>query len=92
MLKSDIAYIKVEKEQLLKQLLYVNFIEKIYPSEANFILIKVDDAVKRYNQILSNGIVVRNRSSQPLCENCLRITIGTKEENKKLITVLKSLI
>lgn len=88
---SEIATIKREREELFKQLLEVNFVEKIYPSEANFILIKVDDAEKRYSQLLRKGIVVRNRSSQSLCDNCLRITIGTKAENNQLIIALKSM-
>lgn len=90
-LKSKINLIKTEKKILLKQLLEVKFILKIYPSEANFILIKVDDAHKRYNQLLEKGIVIRNRSNQPLCENCLRISIGTPEENQLLINTLKTL-
>ena len=80
-----------ERIKMLQTLSLISFIKKIYPSDANFILIKVDDANKRYNQLIEIGIVIRNRSNQPLCENCLRITIGTKEENEQLITVLKSL-
>ncbi|ESU18827.1 histidinol-phosphate aminotransferase [Flavobacterium cauense R2A-7] len=86
-----ITLIKAEKKVLLKQLLEVKFIQKTYPSEANYILIKVDDAHKRYNQLLEKGIVVRNRSNQPLCKNCLRISIGTPEENQLLINALKTL-
>jgi histidinol-phosphate aminotransferase len=52
-------------------------------------LVKVDNATLRYNQLLNKGIVVRNRSNQMLCENCLRFTIGTKDENEKLINTLK---
>lgn len=89
--ENKITLIKAEKEFLLKQLLEVKFIQKTYPSEANYILIKVDDAHKRYNQLLEKGIVVRNRSNQPLCENCLRISIGTPEENQLLINTLKTL-
>lgn len=80
-----------ERKKMVESLVSIPFVEKIYPSDANFILIKVDDANKRYNQLIEKGIVIRNRSNQALCENCLRITIGTKEENEKLITVLKSL-
>lgn len=87
----QVTDIQIEKEFLFKHLLQINFIEKIYESDANFILIKVDNANKRYQQLLENGIVVRNRSSQPLCENCLRITIGTSSENLKLINTLKVL-
>ncbi len=89
-LKPQLKRILAEKKKLKEALLNFSFIEKIYPSDANFILIKVDDANKRYQQFLDNGIVVRNRSNQPLCENCLRITIGTKEENLNLIETLKS--
>ena len=90
-LKNKINLIKVEKDILSKQLLQVKFIQKVFPSDANFILVQVDDAHKRYNQLLEKGIVVRNRSNQPLCENCLRISIGTPEENQLLINTLKTL-
>jgi histidinol-phosphate aminotransferase len=89
-LKPQLRRILSERTKLNEALLNVSFIEKIYPSDANFLLIKVDDANKRYQQFLDNGIVIRNRSNQPLCENCLRITIGTKEENLNLIETLKS--
>ncbi|RAR46916.1 histidinol-phosphate transaminase [Flavobacterium lacus] len=80
-----------ERENVINSLKSITFIERIFPSDANFILVKVDDATLRYNQLIQAGIVIRNRSNQPLCENCLRITIGTKEENNQLITILKSL-
>jgi histidinol-phosphate aminotransferase len=89
-LKPQLKKILIERKKLKNALLNYSFIEKIYPTEANFILIKVDDANKRYQQFLDNGIVVRNRSNQPLCENCLRITVGTKEENLNLIETLKT--
>ncbi|CAM3398110.1 histidinol-phosphate transaminase [Aequorivita lipolytica] len=89
-LKNDIFSLLEEKLILLKALVKVKFVEKVYPTDANFILLKVDNAEKRYTQLLENGIVVRNRSSQPLCENTLRITIGANAENKKLITTLKT--
>jgi histidinol-phosphate aminotransferase len=62
---------------------------KVYPSDANFLLVKVDNAIVRYNQLVEYGIIVRNRTNQPICENCLRFTVGTKEENKKLMKTLK---
>jgi histidinol-phosphate aminotransferase len=88
-IKSEIESIIAQREKLLKVLVDVKFVEKIYPTEANFILIKVDDANKRYNELIAKGIVIRNRTTQPLCENTLRLTIGTEEENKKLIEALK---
>lgn len=88
---NEIAVLLYEKKDLLSSLKDLNYVEKVYPSDANFILIKVDNAQKRYDELLKNNIVIRNRSSQPLCENTLRITIGTAAENKKLISTLKKL-
>ena len=90
-IKGEILSIIEQRVKLLEVLVDVNFVEKIYPTEANFILIKVDDANKRYDELIAKGIVIRNRTTQPLCENTLRLTIGTEEENKKLIEVLKQL-
>lgn len=87
---SQIKKIVIERKKLTKALSKSEFVQKIYPSDANFILIKVDDADFRYQQFLENGIVVRNRSNQPLCENCLRISIGTKEENEQIIQLIKT--
>ncbi|GAA4282048.1 histidinol-phosphate transaminase [Gaetbulibacter aestuarii] len=69
----------------------IPFISKIYPSDANFLLVKVDDATKRYQQLLKLGIVTRNRTNEVGCENCLRLTVGTAEENKRIIEAFKSL-
>jgi len=90
--QKEISSILKERDALSKVLLEVNFVEKVYPSEANFILAKVDDANLRYNQLIKKGIVVRNRSTQALCENTLRFTVGTSEENQKLISALKELV
>lgn len=90
-IQNEIGLINAERSILLKQLLQIKYIKFIYPTDANFVLIKVDDATKRYNQLLEKGIVIRNRTTQPLCDNCLRITIGTKQENEKLINALQSL-
>ena len=90
-IKEEINSIIVQRELLLKVLHEVNFVSKIYPTEANFILIKVDNANQRYGELIAKGIVIRNRTTQPLCENTLRLTVGTEEENKKLIEALQSL-
>lgn len=90
-IKGEITSIMNQRVKLLEVLVDVKFVEKIYPTEANFILVKVDDANKRYDELIAKGIVIRNRTTQPLCENTLRLTIGTEEENKKLIEVLKQL-
>ncbi len=80
-----------ERTNLIAQLKTVSFISKIYPSDANFVLVKVDDAVKRYDQLIEKGIVIRNRTTQPGCENCLRLTVGKSNENNILIKTLKGL-
>ncbi len=90
-IRLEIAEILNQKKLLMNVLKYVAYIEKVYPSDANFILVKVDNADKRYEQLLKKGIVIRNRSNQPLCENTLRFTIGTPEENIKLVMALKEI-
>ncbi|WP_100611573.1 histidinol-phosphate transaminase [Confluentibacter lentus] len=85
---SQINDILKERSTLMDELKNVTFISKIYPSDANFILAKVDDANKRYTQLIEKGIVIRNRTTQVGCENCLRFTVGTSEENEKLIKTL----
>ena len=88
---TQVGTIIKERSRLIDAFKLISFIEKIYPTEANFILIKVDDANKRYNELIKNGVVVRNRSSQLQCENCLRITVGTPTENAQLLTLLNTL-
>jgi len=90
-LQNDLSALLELRTILIKELDKLYFVEKVFATDANFILIRVDDANLRYQQLLSKDIVVRNRSNQPLCENCLRITIGTQSENEKLITILKQL-
>ncbi|MDA8734129.1 histidinol-phosphate transaminase [Flavobacteriaceae bacterium] len=89
--KKNIDLVLNQRKLLLSSLEKLDFVEKIYKSDANFLLVKVDNADLRYNQLLDKGIIVRNRSNQPLCQNCLRITIGTKIENNSLIKTLNEL-
>lgn len=84
----EIDSIVVQRDHLLKILQEVSFVSKIYPTEANFVLIEVDDATKRYDELIAKGIVIRNRTTQPLCKNTLRLTIGTVDENQKLMDAL----
>ena len=90
-IKNEVAQLISERKRLKKELeCCVSYIEKVYPSDGNFLLIKVDDATVRYNQLLEYGIVIRNRTTEPLCNNCLRISVGVCEENQRLIRALKS--
>jgi len=88
---NEIAIIISERNKLKTDLEEISFVVKVYPSDANFLLVKVDNAIVRYHQLVEYGIIVRNRTNQPICENCLRFTVGTKEENKKLMKTLKLL-
>lgn len=65
--------------------------EKVYPTDANFFLAKMTDAKGIYNYLVEKGIIVRNRSRIKLCDNCLRITIGSKDENAQLLGALRVL-
>ena len=85
-----IKEIVAERKRISALLPGFSFVKKVYPSEANFILVKVDDPKKLYRQLIEKNIVVRDRSSAALCEGCLRITIGTKEQNEKLLEALKN--
>lgn len=78
-----------QREKLSAQLVLMPFVEKIYPSDANFILVKTTDARAIYEFLVQHGIIVRDRSKVILCEGCLRITIGTPEENTILSETLK---
>jgi len=69
-------------EEKLRQL---NYVQKVFPSDANFLLVKVDNPGAVYNYLESSKLIVRNRSKMPLCDGCLRITIGSEIENKILI-------
>lgn len=86
----NIKKIVEQREWVSAELRRFKFIKKIFPSDSNFILVEVDDADKLYQYLLLQRIIVRSRTKEPLCENCIRITIGTKEENKKLINTLEN--
>ncbi len=91
MVQEEVEQILKERKTLVQALNELDFVNKTYPSDSNFVLVKVDDADKRYRELLEAQVVVRNRSNQPLCENTLRFTVGTPDENKKLIAILKEL-
>ena len=78
-----------QREWLAEKLAVLPFTVTVYPSDANFILVKMKDAVAVYNYLSAKGIIVRDRSSVILCDDCLRITVGTPEENQQLINELK---
>lgn len=81
-----------ERAKMIRKLFKLPFVQVIYPSDANFILVKMNDARGIYEYLTEQKIIVRDRSKVTLCDNCLRITIGSSEENKKLRKALKKLI
>ncbi|WP_066621976.1 histidinol-phosphate transaminase [Rufibacter roseus] len=78
-----------ERERLVQVFAELPLIQKVYPSDANFVLVQVPDANELYAYLLERGVVVRNRTTQPGCFNCLRITIGTPKENDHLLESLQ---
>jgi histidinol-phosphate aminotransferase len=79
-----------EREQLVKELVQLPVVQKVYPSDANFVLAKMTSATAIYTYLKEKGIIVRNRSNVLLCEDCLRITVGTPEQDKQLLEALKA--
>jgi histidinol-phosphate aminotransferase len=86
-----IAEIISERQKLIEKLKQFSFVIKIYPTDANFVLVKTTDANAIYRFLLEEKIVVRNRSNVELCEGCLRITVGTAEENQSLLEALRKM-
>lgn len=80
-----------ERENLRKNLNQIKAVKKIYPSDANFLLVQMDNAKVAYDRLLNASIIVRDRSGVIRCDNCLRITIGTTKENTRLLEILKEL-
>ena len=81
----QIKELLIERRRVAAYLSELKWVETVFPSDANFLLVRVDDANKRYDALLTRKVVVRNRTTQTNCENCLRITIGTPMENNQLI-------
>lgn len=87
--EAQVAEIITQRKRLLEALTGIRCIERVYPSQANFILVKVSDAAALYDYLMQRGIIVRNRSRLPLCENTLRLTVGTPDENDRLLASLE---
>lgn len=87
----QVAYLVSERKRLETELPKCSVIRKIYPSDANFILVKVDDARAVYNALIAEKVIVRDRSTHTNCAGCLRITVGTREENDKLLSLLRQM-
>lgn len=91
LIQQQVHQIKQEKEQLLLEFKSIAFIKKVFPSDANFFLVKMDNSKRRYNELIDRGIVVRDSSKNLNCANTLRITVGTPDENNALVIALRSM-
>ena len=84
-----VATLLEERETLSAALAQYGFVQKVYPSNANFIMAKVERPKELYQFLVQRGIIVRDRSNVPLCEGCLRFTVGRPDENRQLLAALK---
>ncbi len=86
----QVRMLRAQRDAVAAALARFGFVERVYPSDANFLLVRVDDADAVYDRLIGDGIIVRNRNRVKGCEGCLRITIGREEENEKLLKSLES--
>lgn len=78
-----------ERERLKEEFLKIPVVKKVFPSDANFLLVRMEDGNQVYEYLVNKKIITRNRSNVLLCENCLRITVGTEQENNQLLEALR---
>ena len=84
-----VRMLKQERNRLIEAFRLLPICLKVYPTDANFFLAKMDNAQEIYDYLVDRGIIVRNRTRIQLCHNCLRITVGTKTENNELLAALR---
>jgi histidinol-phosphate aminotransferase len=89
--KRSVVSVTTERRRLVNELSTFKFVKKVFPSDSNFLLVRCTDARSLYRQLAQRGIIVRDRSSEPKLENCLRISVGTPEQNDLLLNALKEL-
>ena len=87
---SEVEIIKKERMRITKALSTLPCVLRVYPSDANFLLVKVTDADRIYDRLIEGGVIVRNRSRVKGCEDCLRITIGTPAENDNMLSIVSA--
>ncbi len=90
--EKQVAEIKTERSKVADALNGFELVNKIHPSDSNFLLVEFDRSIEVFEYLRSNGVVIRDRTTTHLCDNCLRITIGTPEENERLLQSLWSFV
>jgi histidinol-phosphate aminotransferase len=88
-IRQEVAELRTERDRLLTELAALPMIRKIFPSDANFVLVRLDEPRKLYDRLIEAGVIVRDRSRIKGCEGCLRITVGTPDENRRLTEILR---
>ena len=92
LLQRHITMILEERETLVKSLALLPICKRVYPTDANFVLVRVTNADGIYKYLVQKGVIVRDRNRVHLCGDCLRITVGTKDENTKLLSALRQYV
>ena len=90
-LAARLDQIRVERDKLAEGLRRLSIVSQVFPSDSNFLLFRVDDAPLRYRQLRDRGILLRDRSGEPLCADCLRVSVGLPEQNQHLLATLAGL-
>jgi histidinol-phosphate aminotransferase len=90
-IESHVAEIRLQRKWIEEQLAEIGLVKHIYPSDANFLLVRFDCPREIYRMLIDRGIIVRDRSGVAGCTGCLRITVGTPDENRRMIETLKEL-
>ncbi len=88
---SEVTQLKLERSRLIAYLEHNNYVLEVYPTDANFVLFKVKDANRTYERLIEHKLIIRNRTSTYNCKNCLRLTVGTKEENNRFMEVFDAI-
>ena len=87
---AQVAQLRAERDAIARTLAACPAIERVYPSEANFVLVRTLDPDRLYDALIAAGVIVRNRSRIPGCEGCLRITVGRPDENARMLETVKN--
>lgn len=92
LLKFNIQKIREERQYIAEQLEHSGAVEKVYPSNSNFLMFKIKNAKEIYQKLADRGIIIRYRGNEPLCEDCLRVTVGMPDENVRFLKGLKEIL
>lgn len=91
-IQATIEKVIAERKRLAKALSGMKAVRKVFPSDANFLLFRIDDALEVYRELASRGVIIRYRGNEPRCEDCLRVTVGMPEENERFLSTLKQVL